>query len=103
MICKLISCSKLAPWTYPDGMVNGNYQQILNWNLFSFFPVSDITAGKPKTIVVTLHETYWSVGVILLPVVAGLFHSWSFMYVAISMPTLILIFLYRWVTLLIKL
>lgn len=58
-------------------------------------PVSDITAGKHKTIVVTLHETFWSVGVILLPGVAGLLDTWSYMYVAISMPTLLLVFLYR--------
>lgn len=44
---------------------------------------------------VTLHETYWSIGVMLLPAVAGYFTVWSYMYVAISMPTVLLIFLYR--------
>lgn len=60
-----------------------------------FLTVSDITAGRHKTVVVTLHETYWSIGVILLPGVAGFFTSWSLMYVAISMPTLLLVFLHR--------
>lgn len=46
---------------------------------------------------VTLHETFWSVGVILLPAVAGFFTVWSYMYVAISVPTFIIMFLHRWV------
>lgn len=57
--------------------------------------VSEITAGRARTIVVTLHETYWSIGVILLPAVAGLLNWWALMYVAISTPTLILVFLHR--------
>lgn len=59
--------------------------------------VGDITAGKPKTIVTTLFEQFWSVGVILLPILARLFKSWSHLYMAISWPTVILIILWRYV------
>lgn len=58
-------------------------------------PVSDITAGKYKTIVCTMFEQFWSIGVILLPGVASFLSSWSYIYMAISMPTFLLIFLHR--------
>lgn len=60
-----------------------------------FDVVSDITAGKPKTIIVTTFESFWSVGVILLPGLARLVKSWSHLYMAISWPTVILIILWR--------
>lgn len=45
--------------------------------------------------ITTLFETFWSIGVIILPGLASLFHSWSHLYMAISYPTVILIFLWR--------
>lgn len=66
-----------------------------------FFPklssisVGDITDGKPKVIVTTLFETFWSIGVFLLPGIASFFDSWSHLYMAISYPTLILVVLWR--------
>lgn len=61
------------------------------------FTVSDITSGKPKTIITTLFESFWSVGVIFLPVLARLVQSWTHLYMAISWPTIILIILWRYV------
>ncbi|XP_031635392.1 solute carrier family 22 member 8-like [Contarinia nasturtii] len=58
---------------------------------------SDITSGKQKTIVVTLFEQFWSIGVILLPLLAHLVKSWSHLYLAISWPTVVLIILWRWI------
>lgn len=45
----------------------------------------------------TLFEQFWSVGVILLPGVASFWSSWTHLYMAISMPTFVLIFLHRWI------
>lgn len=56
----------------------------------------DITGGKPRTIVITLFEQFWSIGVILLPGVASLFKSWTHIYMAISLPTFILVYLWRY-------
>ncbi|XP_017471462.1 PREDICTED: solute carrier family 22 member 3 [Rhagoletis zephyria] len=59
--------------------------------------MADITGGVYKTCVSTLFEQFWSVGVILLPGVASFFSSWSHLYMAISWPTVILIYLWRWI------
>ncbi|XP_075145197.1 organic cation transporter protein isoform X2 [Haematobia irritans] len=59
--------------------------------------MADITGGIYKTCVSTLFEQFWSIGVILLPGVASFFSSWSDLYMAISWPTVILIYLWRWI------
>ncbi|XP_036229375.1 organic cation transporter-like protein isoform X1 [Bactrocera oleae] len=59
--------------------------------------MADITGGVYKTCVSTLFEQFWSIGVILLPGVASFFSSWSHLYMAISWPTVILIYLWRWI------
>ncbi|XP_013115754.1 organic cation transporter-like protein isoform X2 [Stomoxys calcitrans] len=59
--------------------------------------MADITGGIYKTCVSTLFEQFWSIGVILLPGVASFFSSWSYLYMAISWPTVILIYLWRWI------
>ncbi|XP_067615895.1 solute carrier family 22 member 3 isoform X2 [Eurosta solidaginis] len=59
--------------------------------------ITDITGGVYKNCVSTLFEQFWSIGVILLPGVASFFSSWSHLYMAISWPTLILIYLWRWI------
>ncbi|XP_073822110.1 organic cation transporter protein isoform X2 [Musca autumnalis] len=59
--------------------------------------MADITGGTYKTCVSTLFEQFWSIGVILLPGVASFFDSWTYLYMAISWPTVILIYLWRWI------
>ena len=59
------------------------------------FSVADITGGTYKTCVSTLFEQFWSIGVIMLPGVASFFSSWTHLYMAISWPTVILIYLWQ--------
>ncbi|XP_037817537.1 organic cation transporter-like protein isoform X2 [Lucilia sericata] len=59
--------------------------------------MADITGGTYKTCVSTLFEQFWSIGVIMLPGVASFFSSWSHLYMAISCPTVILIYLWQWI------
>lgn len=56
--------------------------------------VTDITGGKYKTIAICMFEQFWSIGLMLLPAVASYWSSWSYMYMAISFPTVILIAIY---------
>lgn len=56
--------------------------------------VSDIIDGKYKVIAACMFEQFWSVGLILLPAVASYWSSWTYLYMAISFPTVILIGLY---------
>lgn len=69
--------------------------------LFCFhFPkiVSDIiTSLKHRVTVVCLFEQFWSIGVILLPLMSTWWRNWSLVYVAITLPTFSLIFLYYWI------
>lgn len=44
-----------------------------------------------------MFEQFWSVGVILLPVVSTWWSSWSLVYVAISLPTFLLLIVYYWI------
>lgn len=41
-----------------------------------------------------MFEQFWSVGIMLLPAIASYWDSWTHLYMAISYPTIILIFLY---------
>ncbi|KAH8264523.1 hypothetical protein KR038_009606 [Drosophila bunnanda] len=59
--------------------------------------MADITGGKYKTCVSTLFEQFWSIGVMMLPGVASFWSSWSHLYMAISWPTVILIYLWQWI------
>ncbi|KAM7362398.1 organic cation transporter protein isoform 2-T2 [Cochliomyia hominivorax] len=59
--------------------------------------MADITGGTYKTCVSTLFEQFWSIGVIMLPGVASFFSSWTHLYMAISCPTVILIYLWQWI------
>ncbi|XP_038106502.1 organic cation transporter-like protein [Culex quinquefasciatus] len=59
--------------------------------------MSDITGGKHRTATICLFEQFWSVGVMLLPGIASFWQSWSQLYLAISLPTFILIILHRWI------
>ncbi|XP_062123725.1 solute carrier family 22 member 3 isoform X2 [Drosophila sulfurigaster albostrigata] len=59
--------------------------------------MSDITGGKYRTCVSTLFEQFWSIGVMMLPGVASFWSSWSHLYMAISWPTVILIYLWQWI------
>lgn len=59
--------------------------------------VTDITQGKHRVIAACMFEQFWSIGVILLPGVASWWKSWGEIYIAITLPTFILIFLYKWI------
>lgn len=54
-------------------------------------PVTDITSGKYRSTAVCLFETFWSVGVIVLPLLAFLCPDWSNLYLLISLPTILYI------------
>lgn len=76
---------------------------ISNTNIYVFFlfhlcilAVADITGGIYKTCVTALFEQFWSIGVILLPGLASFFNSWTHLYMAISWPTLLLIYLWQY-------
>lgn len=58
----------------------------------------DITAGKARTLVVTLSELFWSIGLVLLPAISIYFDNWSHLYVAISSALIVLVWLHRWIT-----
>ncbi|XP_075166019.1 solute carrier family 22 member 3-like [Haematobia irritans] len=60
--------------------------------------ISDITAGKARTITITLSELFSSIGLILLPGISIFFDSWSHLYVAISSSLIFLVFLHRWIS-----
>lgn len=59
--------------------------------------VGDITASKYRVTCICLFEQFWSIGDILLPGVGSFWSSWNLIYVAISLPTIGLIFLYLWI------
>lgn len=44
-----------------------------------------------------MFEQFWSIGIILLPAVASYWSSWTHLYMAISFPTVILIFIYPYI------
>lgn len=56
--------------------------------------VADITGGKYRKSVICLFETFWGVGIVLLPIVAiGMpYWSWTSIYLGISLPTIVYIF-----------
>lgn len=49
--------------------------------------VTDITGGRPRVRCVCLFETFWSLGVIVLPLIALLQPAWSGQYLLIALPT----------------
>ncbi|EDV41747.1 uncharacterized protein Dana_GF17346 [Drosophila ananassae] len=57
---------------------------------------ADITAGVHRIGAIILYDTFWSVGVILLPGLSSFFNSWSLIYVGITFPTVLLILLLYW-------
>lgn len=59
------------------------------------FTVSDITDGKWRLTALTLFETFWSTGLLLLPGIGYFFKSWYNIYYAISIPTLLMLSLQR--------
>lgn len=58
--------------------------------------MTDITHGKYRLIAVCMFEQFWSLGVVLLPCIGTWWTRWDIIYVAITIPTFILIFLYPW-------
>ncbi|KAH8343843.1 hypothetical protein KR059_011925 [Drosophila kikkawai] len=57
---------------------------------------ADITAGMHRIGAIILYDTFWSIGVILLPGLSSFFNSWSLIYVGITFPTVMLIVLLYW-------
>lgn len=55
------------------------------------FTGADITGGKHRTITICLFEVFWSIGVILLPMIAYIDPNWSRIFVMISLPTVLYI------------
>lgn len=55
------------------------------------FTVTDITGNTYRTISICLFETFWSIGVILLPLIAYINPSWSSIYLMMSLPTVLYI------------
>lgn len=59
--------------------------------------LADITSGKYRVIVHCLFEQFWSIGVMLLPLMSTFWNSWSLIYVSITLPTLSLMLTYLWI------
>lgn len=59
--------------------------------------IADITLGKYRAGAVCMFEQFWSIGVILLPLVGSWWNSWSTVYVAITLPTVLIMLLYPWI------
>ncbi|XP_034487056.1 solute carrier family 22 member 13 [Drosophila innubila] len=57
---------------------------------------TDITAGMHRIGAIILYDTFWSIGVIVLPTLSSFFNSWSLIYVGITFPTVMLIVLLYW-------
>lgn len=58
--------------------------------------VADITGGKYRKSVICLFETFWGVGIVLLPIVAiGMpYWEWKSIYMGISLPTIVYVFVW---------
>lgn len=59
--------------------------------------VSDITDGKYRTYVTCLFDTFWSIGVISMPVISYFTQSWRNTYLAISFPTCIYVMIWYFI------
>ncbi|EDW59641.1 solute carrier family 22 member 3 isoform X1 [Drosophila virilis] len=57
---------------------------------------SDITAGKWRQSVLLLYDSFWSIGVILLPAIAAFAHSWRQIYVGITSLPFAIVLLLPW-------
>lgn len=75
------------------------FQSIYTSNCEMFVSVADITGGKYRKSVICLFESFWGIGVILLPFISNLLPSWSWtsIYLAISLPTVAYIFVWFWI------
>ncbi|KAH8360013.1 hypothetical protein KR093_010185, partial [Drosophila rubida] len=62
----------------------------------SALTVTDITTGKYRQGVLLLYETFWSLGVILLPGLAVGAHSWRQIYIGITSLPFIIVLLLPW-------
>lgn len=73
---------------------------LINIKVIKFvkYSVSDICGGKYRQSVCVLFESFWGVGIIILPLIVNLFQSWnwSHIYLAISLPSVIYILIWFW-------
>lgn len=70
-----------------------------NCEIYLCISVADITGGKYRKSVICLFESFWGVGVILLPFISDLMPAWSYqsIYLAISLPTVAYILVWFWI------
>lgn len=57
---------------------------------------ADITSGEAKTISILVFEFFWSIGLIVLPIFDLFIENWRNLYIAMSMPTICMIFLIKY-------
>ncbi|XP_034115225.2 LOW QUALITY PROTEIN: solute carrier family 22 member 3 [Drosophila albomicans] len=57
---------------------------------------TDITSGKYRQGVLLLYETFWSLGIIVLPAIAVGAHSWRQIYIGITSLPFIIVLLLPW-------
>lgn len=64
-----------------------------------YISVADITGGKYRKSVICLFESFWGIGVVLLPLISNLLPAWSWtsIYLAISLPTVAYILVWFWI------
>lgn len=76
---------------------NKTFIQLYQRRFDNYILVSDITGGNYRKSIICLFETFWGIGVILLPLVAHLFPSWTSIYLAISLPTTAYLLIWPWI------
>lgn len=78
-----------------QNLIRIHSQSILFLMKFDIILVVDITNGAARTITSLVFEFFWSIGLIILPVFNLFIEDWWKLYIAISMPTICLIFLMK--------
>ncbi|KAL5281705.1 hypothetical protein ACFFRR_005194 [Megaselia abdita] len=58
---------------------------------------TEITGGNYRIGLVTLYDTFWSIGLFFLPTLSSFFTSWGQIYLGISLPTIVLIISLIWI------
>lgn len=85
------SGTMICEWFCFSFVLNG----ILLTRFLCFQLVVDTTGGRAKIMITILFELFWSIGLILLPVFYVFITNPFGLYIGISTPTLLMVFLYR--------
>lgn len=56
--------------------------------------LTDITSGNIRLYVISIFELFWSIGVIILAIIGSPWQNWRIVYVVISLPTILILFLH---------